>query len=136
MTRLVGLALCMALVCGPAYAGFGGLALQPCDNQPPAAARHLVTVPVSIFAVPGAAMFAVCHKQITSTVIYGCTFQASSGKPALVLLNADEDGRERACTLAYEEAHLPPNNWLDPVMERRTPDATLQPVSTMLPRKP
>ena len=35
----------------------------------------------------------------------------------MVLINAEQSPAERACTLVYEESHLPPNNWADPQME-------------------
>ena len=68
-------------------------------------------------------MFAECRKQPGDLVIYGCTFLPAPGRTALILLNADQDEGERACTLIYEKAHLPPNNWLDAAMEARSPDA-------------
>jgi hypothetical protein len=132
MIRVFGLAICAALVTLPAFANFAGVPLQPCDNQPPPSAQRPVMVPVDIFTVPGGAMFATCNKQVSSLVIYGCTFQASAGHPAIILLNADENSVERACTLRYEEAHLPPNNWLDHVMEARTLDVPAQPIPASL----
>jgi hypothetical protein len=123
MKLVLGAALSAALMSSPACAGFAGVPLQPCDNRPPASARQPVGIPFSVFVVPGKAMFAVCSKQVGDLVIYGCTFPAAAGHPAIILLNADQNAAERACTLIYEEAHLPPNNWQDPVMEKRTPDA-------------
>jgi hypothetical protein len=109
-------------MCTPACANFAGVPLQPCDNRPPASAQRPVSVAFSIFTVPGRAMFAVCNKVAGALVIYGCAFPATAGRPAVILLNADQDASERACTLTYEKAHLPPNNWQDPVMESRTAD--------------
>ena len=122
MKWLAVLAVCAAMSSSGAYAHFDG-ALQPCDNQPPPSARNPISVPVAIFDVPGSQMFSMCHKQPQALVIYGCTFLPSPGHTAEVLLNADQDPKERACTLLYEEAHLPPNNWLDVTMEAATPDA-------------
>jgi len=110
------------LYSGNACADGLGRPLQPCDNRPPQTALLPVAVPLAIFMIPGADMFARCRKQPNGLVIYGCTFQASGDHPATVLINADQTPDERACTLAYEEAHLPPNSWYDPVMEAATPD--------------
>ena len=115
-------ALCLAALSAPAWAHFDGK-FQPCDNRPPAAAQQPVSVPVSIFVVPGAEMHTRCRKQPNGLVIYGCTFLPSPGHDAVVLINGDQDAAERACTLTYEMAHLPPNNWLDAAMEAATPDA-------------
>jgi hypothetical protein len=115
-------AVAAALLTQSAYARFDR-PLQPCDNRPPAGATQPVTVPVSVFVVPGRDMFARCRKQPSDVIIYGCTFLPSGDEPALVLINGDQSPGEQACTLLYEKAHLPPNNWLDPAMEARTPDA-------------
>jgi hypothetical protein len=123
MRLALGVACWAALACSPAFAAFDGVPLQPCDNRPPASARQPVAVAFSVLTVPGPAMFAVCNKAAAALVIYGCTFPASAGRPAMILLNADQNARQRACTLLYEKAHLPPNDWRDPVMEKRTPDA-------------
>jgi len=106
-----------------AVAHFDGRQYQPCDNRPPSTARQPVTVPTLVLTVPGADMFTECRKQPADMVIYGCTFLPSGDRPALVLINGDQDASERACTLIYEKAHLPPNNWMDPVMEAASPDA-------------
>ena len=121
--RFAALAVCVALLSSDASAHFEGRPLQPCDNRPPATALKPITVPVSIMTVPGADMFDKCRKQPKDLVIYGCTFLPAPGRPALILLNADQNEQERACTLIYEKAHLPPNNWLDTIMEARAPDA-------------
>ena len=56
-------------------------------------------------------------------VIYGCTFLPGADHSATILINGDQNAQERACTLLYEEAHLPPNNWLDQAMEAISRDA-------------
>jgi hypothetical protein len=122
--KFAALAVCAALLTSSASAHFDGRPFQPCDNRPPATAQAPVTVPVSIMTVPGADMFAKCRKQPVDLVIYGCTFLPAPGQPALILLNGDQNEQERACTLTYEEAHLPPNNWQDQAMEAMSPDAT------------
>jgi len=124
MRFAVGAALGVALASTPACAGFAGVPLQPCDNRPPLTAQQPVSVAFSVLTVPGRDMFAVCRKLASTVVIYGCTFPATASRPAMILLNADQDTSERACTLLYEKAHLPPNDWQDPVMEKRTPNAT------------
>jgi hypothetical protein len=121
--RFAALAICLAMISTSASAHFDGRIFQPCDNRPPETARQAVTVPVSILTVPGAEMFTECRKEPADMVIYGCTFLPKAGQPARILLNADQDPHERACTLIYEEAHLPPNNWLDEAMEAMSPDA-------------
>ena len=127
MRRAIALALCAIVLSGDASARFDSRFLQPCDNRPPDTARQAVTVPTSIFLVPSAQMFAKCRKQPNGLVIYGCTFQAMQGHPAVVLINAEQSPAERACTLVYEESHLPPNNWADPQMEAATPDLVPRP---------
>ncbi len=123
MTRLSALVLAFALATTGAEAHFDGRHYQPCDNRPPPDARQPISVPVTIKAVPGTRMFSACRKSPVDIIIYGCTFLPTPGHPAVILLNADQDDAERACTLAYEEAHLPPNNWLDASMEAASPDA-------------
>lgn len=123
MRLALGTAFWAVMACAPVYASFGGVPLQPCDNRPPVTAQRPVNVAFSVLTVPGQAMFAVCRKMASALVIYGCTFPATGGRPAMILLNADEDASQRACTLLYEKAHLPPNDWQDPVMESRTPNA-------------
>lgn len=123
MRLALGAAFWAALACAPACASFDGVPLQPCDNRPPLTAQQPVKVAFSVLTVPGQAMFAVCRKMASTLVIYGCTFPATATRPAMILLNADEDPSQRACTLLYEKAHLPPNDWQDPVMEKRTPNA-------------
>jgi hypothetical protein len=123
MRLVLGAAFWAALACTPACASFSGVPLQPCDNRPPLSAQQPVSVAFSVLTVPGQDMFAVCRKLVSTLVIYGCTFPATASRPAMILLNADQDPSERACTLLYEKAHLPPNDWQDPAMETRTPDA-------------
>ena len=121
--RFAALAVFATLLSSDASAHFAGHPLQPCDNRPPTTALQPISVPVSIQTIPGSDMFTQCRKQPGDMIIYGCTFLPAPGKPALILLNGDQTQEERNCTLTYEEAHLPPNNWLDKVMEARTPDA-------------
>jgi hypothetical protein len=109
-----------------AYAHFDGAQNQPCDNEPPISARLPVDVPVYILKVPGSAMFTDCRKQPKDLVIYGCTFLPTKTTPGLILLNGDQDQHELACTLLYERAHLPPNNWWDAKMEATSPNAEPQ----------
>lgn len=117
---------------GVAFGHFDGYPNQPCDNQPPATARRPITVPVSILTIPSTEMFAKCRKQPGDIVIYGCTFLPGPDRPAQIFLNDAQSDQERVCTLLYEEAHLPPNNWLDQVMEAMSPDATPQAASSIL----
>ena len=106
-----------------ASAHFDGYPNQPCDNRPPATARLPVSVPVSILTVPNSDMFTKCRKQPRDLVTYGCTFLPSADHQAQIFINGAQTHQEQACTLIYEEAHLPPNNWLDRAMEVLSPDA-------------
>jgi hypothetical protein len=121
--KRVGVIACVFLaLCSNAQAEFLGRRLQPCDNVPPASAQLPLTVPVTIQKVRGADMFSKCRKQPNDLVIYGCTFLPTDTRQALILLNSDQTDSEQACTLMYEKAHLPPNNWRDDAMEAMTPD--------------
>ena len=100
---------------GPALA-FPGLGRQPCDDPPPQSAQQPVTDPVLTFTIPNEKLAARCN--FGPIVVFGCTFLATAKHPAIIFLNSDLTPVERACTLLYEKAHLPPNNWQDPVMER------------------
>ena len=100
---------------GPA-AAFPTAGLQPCDDPPPLSAQRSVTDPVLIFTTPSRLMAAKCH--FGPIIVHGCTFRATAEHVAIIFLNADLTPEGRVCTLLYEKAHLPPNNWQDPVMER------------------
>ncbi len=83
------------------------------------------TVRTDVVIAPNAQIKAWCHKDPAMTAILnGCTFQAQDmpNRHALVILNADLDQRDAVCVLTYEFAHLPPNNWQDPVMEATAPN--------------
>jgi len=121
--RPIAAAAFVATTTGVALGHFDGYPKQPCDNQPPATARRPIAVPVSIVTVPSSDMFTRCRKQPGDLVIYGCTFLPKADHPAQIFLNGSQTDQERACTLVYEEAHLPPNNWLDQAMEAMAPDA-------------
>lgn len=124
MRRLIALAMLIATtLSSSAETHFEGRRFQPCDNRPPDSAQQPVDVPVTVKMVPGSEMFTECRKSKINIIIYGCTFLPTAGHPALIFLNADQYEMERACTLIYEEAHLPPNNWLDVSMEAATPNA-------------
>lgn len=105
---------------GPALA-FPGLGRQPCDDPPPQSAQQPVTDPVLTFTIPNEKLAARCN--FGPIVVFGCAFLATTKHPAIIFLNADLTPGERTCTLLYEKAHLPPNNWQDPVMERAISNA-------------
>jgi hypothetical protein len=71
-------------------------------------------------------MAADCHKDAErmTAVLYGCTYQHDStlAGNAIIILNADLSPADRACVLIYEQAHLEPDSWFDPVMEATAPD--------------
>jgi len=131
MKPIAAVVICAAMFSTQAQAFFPGRHYQPCDNPPPLSARQAVTVPVSITTIPGSKMFWACHKQPADLVIYGCTFLPAPDRQARILINADEDEIERACTLLYENAHLPPNNWLDEATEAATLDARPGPLDRL-----
>jgi hypothetical protein len=110
----------LAMATGAAMA-FPAQRIQPCDEHPPAWALQPVSGPVWIYEVPADEMTARCNKA-PGVVMYGCTFRATAAHPAIVFLNALLTPAERECTLTYEKAHLPPNNWLDPTTEARATD--------------
>jgi hypothetical protein len=113
------LALLLMLVSTPAMAFPGGGSPQPCENPPPKSAQAPVTVPIEVYVVPSANMSEWCHKE-PGAIMLGCTYLPSpKHAAAIILINATETPAERACTLIYEKAHLPPNNWFDPVAEAR-----------------
>ena len=121
MRGLGAVAVIATLWSGCAYAHFDGVRYQPCDNRPPVTAEQPITVPISVLDVPGADMFVRCHKQQVGNIIYGCTFLPTAGHKAVVVINADMTADEQKCTLTYEKAHLPPNNWFDQATEAATP---------------
>jgi hypothetical protein len=106
----------------PAYAQ------GPCDpaTMPPAWARQPPSVTTYVYTDPAWRMAADCHKDAErmTAVLYGCTYQHDSTLTgnAIIILNADLSPADRACVLIYEQAHLPPNSWFDPVMEATAPD--------------
>jgi hypothetical protein len=106
-----------------AAAAFPGVAIQPCDEKPPTWARQPVTEPVWIYTVPNDRINAQCNKA-PGVALGGCTFRATAKHPAIIFLNALLTPAERQCTLVYEKAHLPPNNWLDPIAEARAIDTS------------
>lgn len=118
MKLLAALLICVST---PAVA-FPGTNIQPCDNPPPLTARAPVTVPVRTYYVQPEKMDTVCHK-VSGAIMFGCVFlPTGERKEAIVMINAGETNAEQGCTIVYEMAHLPPNNWVDPVAEARAPD--------------
>ena len=119
LPRLRVLAPCALLLFpGPANAFFPGHMFQPCGKMPPSSARQPVTDKVLIFDIPNEKMAAQCNKVPSANALYGCTFLANSKHPAVIFLNASLNPQERACTLIYEKAHLPPMIGLTPLRSR------------------
>lgn len=115
------LPLVLLFLATPAYA-----ASDPCATPPPPQFQRPVTVPTYVQILPQAEMYAWCHKdpamQATVT-LDGCTYLPSPGRPfGQIALSAALTPAGRRCVLIYELSHLPPNNWIDPVMEAQAPD--------------
>ena len=92
-------------------------------NMPPITVKP-PTVRTDVVIAPAGKIIAWCHKDPAMTAILnGCTFQATPTRHALVILSDALTDRDRVCVLTYEFAHLPPNNWQDPVMEATAPNA-------------
>lgn len=107
----------LLLSAGPALAFFPGSRLQPCDNVPPLSAQQPTTVKIDVYTVPTAQMRAACGLESGVPIIYGCASRRHNDGVWQLVFNSDMDANELACTETYEFAHLPPNNWQDPVME-------------------
>lgn len=112
--------LLIAVLSTPALA-FPGVLQQPCDSPPPGSAQQPVIGTVWVYTIPNDQMNARCNKG-AGPVMFGCADLANARHPALIFLNAELSPAERDCTLIYEKAHLPPNNWVDPVAEARATD--------------
>lgn len=93
----------------------------PCDldRLPPPSAWQVPTVPMEIDIVPADKIVSWCHKLPSDVTLYGCTYlpDVTPNHDAVILLNAALTEDERVCVLLYEESHIVPNNWYDPVIE-------------------
>jgi hypothetical protein len=117
-TFLASLAVGLALTSGAsAYS-------QPCDNVPPKSAQQIPSVDFQVVDVPRADMAKDCAKMIAEGArLYGCTFEPGVVSDGwAVILDQSLSPAERACTLLYEKAHLPPNNWQDASLEAQIPN--------------
>jgi len=115
-----------SVVLGLALTSGASAFFQPCDNVPPKSAQQTPSVDFQVVDVPRADMAADCQKIIPAgSRIYGCTFEPGVvSADWAVILDQSLSPAERACTLLYEKAHMPPNNWLDQSMEAQIPDET------------
>lgn len=108
---------------------------SPCDldRLPPPSAWQVPTVPMEIDIVPADKIVSWCHKLPSGVTLYGCTFKPdiTPNHDAVILLSDALTENERVCVLLYEESHLMPNNWLDPVIEDSIAD---DPAKTTGPR--
>jgi hypothetical protein len=114
--RPIACALLLSLTCAGDALAFPGPFTQPCDMVPPASAQRPVKERFDVYDVPDREMIQRC-KAVPGPPIYGCTFLGHGHGPSVILLNDHLTPKERACTLLYEKAHLPPNNWQDPAVE-------------------
>ena len=96
-----------------------------CNHLPPVQFRQTPTVPIDIVEAPPQYIVSWCHKDPKMTaILLGCTYQAdiTPDHHGVIVLNAALSEADRDCVLTYEKAHLPPNNWHDPVVEATAPD--------------
>lgn len=111
------------------------MAEGPCDldHLPPPSAWQVPTVPMEIDIVPADKIVSWCHKLPSAVALYGCTFlqDVTPNHDAVILLSDALTENERVCVLLYEESHIMPNNWYDPVIEDSIPD---DPAKTVGPR--
>lgn len=137
-TLLAAGALC-ALLTSPALAYFPGQIVQPCDNVPPKSARQPVSVQTRIYDTSNADMLDIMGADpALPDQLYGLSMPlivagglhtlhgtvldlndpaVKAAKIWVIYLNEEMTAKERACTLLYEKAHLPPNNWADYAIE-------------------
>ena len=99
------------------------------QNMPPMQV-HAPSVRTDVIIAPAGSIVAWCHKDPRmQAILNGCTFMPKDtpNHHGLVLLSDALNDADRVCVLTYEFAHLPPNNWQDPVMEATAPnDPTLK----------
>lgn len=91
---------------------------EACRIVPPASVRQAPSDVYWVYTVANDRMEYQCGA-VPGPAIMGCTILRTATHPPMIFLNADLTPEERDCTLLYEKAHLPPNNWQDPVMEAR-----------------
>lgn len=95
---------------------------NPCapERMPPRYALQTPIVPLRFDITPPGAIELTCKKRHNPAyTLLGCTF-LGAGQPdgvARIHISAALSLDQQACVLLYEEAHLPPNNWFDPVVE-------------------
>lgn len=97
-----------------------------CDNVPPKSAQQTPSVDFMVINAAREDMATNCQKVIpVGSRIYGCTFEPGVvAADWAIILDQTMTSAERDCTLLYEKAHLPPNNWRDSGMEALIPDET------------
>jgi hypothetical protein len=96
-----------------------------CEHLPPLQFRQEPNVPYEVYLAPPEAIIGWCHKDahMVATLL-GCTYMpnVTPRHDGVIVLNQALSQPERECVLMYEKAHLPPNNWYDPVVEATAPD--------------
>ena len=97
-----------------------------CGAKPPAWAQHEPNVPYRIYYDSPATIVHDCHKleKGMAAPLLGCAYlnDNTNTGTALIIISSDLSDTDRACVRQYEFAHLPPNNFVDPVMEAGAPD--------------
>lgn len=115
---MIRLALALVAAAVPSIAG-------ACAKMPPPEFWQEPTLPYEVFTAPANAILSWCHKDPRMTyTLLGCTYEpdVTPKHDGVIILNAGLSDSDRVCVLIYEKAHLPPNNWYDPVMEATAPN--------------
>lgn len=89
-----------------------------CTGTMPPAGMVEPTVPYEIYHVRAAGMATACPGFPGTHIPKGCSYTAAKPWRWVMIVNDDVAPGEVACTIAYEKAHMPPNYWADPKVER------------------
>lgn len=86
--------------------------------MPPASAQQPLAsfVRTIVKIVPANRINRICQVTV-NTEIYGCSRADTPYQIWHIYLNDAMNAHERACTLTYEQSHMPPNNWHDATVE-------------------
>ncbi len=128
MNKIFLAAISVLALSGNAFAGsaFVGQKYLPCQNVAPANKQANPSLKYSITTSPDADMNQICGNGAWagSGHTYGCSYPLMHDwnhrltTPWKIYLNNLLTPAERTCTLKYEFAHMPPNNWFDGMAER------------------
>ena len=93
------------------------LADSACNYRPPAGLPPPNVTPEVLY-VNQADITRSCHMAVDAgRALRGCTLSFNGGLDWMIFISLGQNVKERACTLEYERAHLPPAKWSDPAME-------------------